>query len=311
VNDYEAMQRRRSFIVGVFVIIAIVAFFWLIIKFGDLPGIVSEVRSFEVNIQFPSAPGVQKDTPVRFCGYQVGRVSSVQEPSVRKDLDTQEYFFQVMVVASIDNQYYNKIPNIVEAKLMSRGFGSSYIELRVPRQEIPEGKFLTEGSLLQGSTGVSSEFFPEETQKKLEELITGVSKLIENTNEIIGSAENKANIKDALANIAAASKQAVDMMKQIQETAATAKTTIENTDVRVESLTKSLITTSDRLSEVMKHIDGIVDKIDRGEGTAGKLLNDGRLYEQLLEDSRQLDLVLKDLKTFLEQSKEKGLRIKF
>jgi phospholipid/cholesterol/gamma-HCH transport system substrate-binding protein len=61
----------------------------------------------------------------------------------------------------------------------------------------------------------------------------------------------------------------------------------------------------------MKHIDGIVDKIDRGEGTAGKLLNDGRLYEQLLEDSRQLDLVLKDLKTFLEQSKEKGLRIKF
>jgi phospholipid/cholesterol/gamma-HCH transport system substrate-binding protein len=81
--------------------------------------------------------------------------------------------------------------------------------------------------------------------------------------------------------------------------------------VRVESLTKSLITTSDRLSEVMKHIDGIVDKIDRGEGTAGKLLNDGRLYEQLLEDSRQLDLVLKDLKTFLEQSKEKGLRIKF
>ena len=304
------MQRRRSFIVGVFVLIAIVAFFWLIFKFGDLPGIVSEIKSFEVNIQFPSAPGVQKDTPVRFCGYQIGRVSSVQEPMVRKELDTGEYLFQVLIVVSIDNQYYNKIPNIVEAKLMSRGFGSSYIELRVPRQEILEGKFLTEGSLLQGSTGVSSEFFPEETQKKLEALITGVSKLIENTNEVIGSAENKANIKDALANIAAASKQAVDMMKQIQETAAMAKTTIENTDVRIESLTKSLITTSDRLGEVMKHIDGIVEKIDRGEGTAGKLLNDGRLYEQLLEDSRQLDLVLQDLKAFVEQSKEKGLPIK-
>jgi phospholipid/cholesterol/gamma-HCH transport system substrate-binding protein len=311
VNDYEAMQRRRSFIVGVFVIIAAIAFFWLIFKFGDLPGIVSEIKSFEVNIQFPSAPGVQKDTPVRFCGYQIGRVSNVQEPMVRKDLDTGEYLFQVLVVASIDNQYYNKIPNIVEAKLMSRGFGSSYIELRVPRQEIAEGKFLTEGSLLQGSTGVSSEFFPEETQRKFDELIKGISKLVDNTNEVVGSAENKANIKDALANIAAASKQAVDMMKQITDAAEASKTTFQNTDVRIESLTKSLVATSDRLSEVMKHVDEIVEKINNGEGTAGKLINDGRLYEQLLEDSRQLDLVLKDLKTFLEQSKEKGLRIKF
>ena len=274
------MQRRRSFIVGVFVLIAIVAFFWLIFKFGDLPGIVSEIKSFEVNIQFPSAPGVQTDTPVRFCGYQIGRVWSVQEPMVRKDLNTGEYLFQVLIVVSIDNKYYNKIPNIVEAKLMSRGFGSSYIELRVPRQEILEGKFLTEGSLLQGSTGVSSEFIPEETQRKLDELIKGISKLVDNTNEVVGSEENKANIKDALANIAEASKQAVDMMKQIQETAAAAKTTVQNTDERIESLTKSLITTSDRLGEVMKHIDGIVEKIDRGEGTAGKLLNDGRLYEQ-------------------------------
>jgi phospholipid/cholesterol/gamma-HCH transport system substrate-binding protein len=310
VNDYEAMQRRRSFIVGVFVIIAAIAFFSLIYKFGDLPGIVSEIKSFEVNIQFPSAPGVQKDTPVRFCGYQVGRVSKVLEPDVRKDLNTQEYLFQVLVVASIDNQYYNKIPNIVEAKLMSRGFGSSYIELRVPRQEFAEGKFLTQGSLLQGSTGVSSEFFPEETQRKFDELIKGISKLVDNTNEVIGSAENKANIKDAISNIAEASKQAVDMMKQIQDAAAAAKTTIENTDVRIESLTKSLITTSDKLSEVMKHLDGIVEKINRGESTMGKLINDGRLYEQLLEDSRQLDLVLKDIKAFVEQSKEKGLPIK-
>jgi phospholipid/cholesterol/gamma-HCH transport system substrate-binding protein len=310
VNDYEAMQRRRSFIVGVFVIIAVAAFFWLIFKFGDLPGIVSEVKSFEVNIQFPSAPGVQKDTPVRFCGYQIGRVSRVQEPMVRKDLDTGEYLFQVLVVASIDNQYYNKIPSIVDAKLMSRGFGSSYIELRVPRKEIAEGKFLTEGSLLQGSTGVSSEFFPEETQRKLDELIKGLSKLVENTNEVVGSAENKANIKESLANITAASKQAVDMMKQIQDAAATAKTTVQNTDVRIEQLSKSLVEASDRLSEVLKHVDSIIEKMDGGEGTAGKFINDGRLYEQLLEDSRQLDLVLKDLKAFVEQSKEKGLPIK-
>ena len=66
------MQRRRSFIVGIFVIVAIFAFFWLIFKFGDLPIFVSEIKSYAIRIQFPNAPGVQRDTPVRFCGYQIG-----------------------------------------------------------------------------------------------------------------------------------------------------------------------------------------------------------------------------------------------
>jgi phospholipid/cholesterol/gamma-HCH transport system substrate-binding protein len=60
----------------------------------------------------------------------------------------------------------------------------------------------------------------------------------------------------------------------------------------------------------MAHLESVLDKINNGEGTAGKLVNDGRLYEQLLEDSRQLELVIKDLKAFVEQSKEKGLPIK-
>jgi phospholipid/cholesterol/gamma-HCH transport system substrate-binding protein len=78
----------------------------------------------------------------------------------------------------------------------------------------------------------------------------------------------------------------------------------------MERLTNSLVGTSDKLSEVMTHLEGILDKVNSGEGTAGKLVNDGRLYEQLLEDSRQLEMVIKDLKSFMEQSKQKGVPIK-
>jgi hypothetical protein len=60
----------------------------------------------------------------------------------------------------------------------------------------------------------------------------------------------------------------------------------------------------------MTHLESVLEKINRGEGTAGKFVNDGRLYEQLLEDTRQLDLVLKELKSFVAESKEKGLPIK-
>jgi phospholipid/cholesterol/gamma-HCH transport system substrate-binding protein len=297
--------------VGVFVIIAFIAFFWLIFKFGDLPGIVSEIKSFEIRIQFSSAPGVQKDTPVRFCGYQIGRVSDVTEPQVIKDLNTGRFYFQVVVNASIDNQYFKKIPAIAEAKLMTRGLGSSYIELQVPQKEAYEGPFLAEGSLLQGSTGMASDFFPEETQKKLDEMITGIAAFVNNANDIIGDTENKANIKAAMTNLADASRQATEVMKEIKELSAAGKTTLQNADARMERLSVSLVETSDKLGEVLSHLEGVVDKINNGEGTAGKLLNDGRLYEQLLEDSRQMELLLKDMRSFMAESKEKGLPIKW
>jgi len=295
--------------VGVFVIVAVVAFFWLIFKFGDLPVLISEIKSYEVKIQFPSAPGVQKDTPVRFCGYQIGTVTDVKSPNVLQDKNTKQWYHQTLVIISVENQFKD-IPDIVEAKLMTRGLGSSYIELSIPPVDVREGKFLVEGSLLQGSSGVTSEFFPAESQKKLDDLITGISAFVKNSNDVIGDAENKANLKAALANLADASQQAGDAIRQLKEAAATGKTMLQNADTRTAQLTTSLITTSDKLGEVMTNLDSILTKVNDGEGTAGKLVNDGRLYEQLLEDSKQLHLVLQDLRSFVAQSKEKGIPLK-
>jgi phospholipid/cholesterol/gamma-HCH transport system substrate-binding protein len=296
-------------VVGLFVIVAFIAFFWMVFKFGDLPVFVSEIKSYEVKIQFPTAPGVQKDTPVRFCGYQIGTVTDVKPPNVLQDRNTKQWYHQTLVIISIENQFKD-IPDIVEAKLMTRGLGSSYIELSIPPVDVREGKFLVEGSLLQGSSGVTSEFFPAETQKKLDELIVGISMFVKNSNDVIGDAENKANLKAALANLADASQQAGDAIRQLKETAAVGKTMLQNADTRTAQITASLMTTSDKLGEVMTNLDSILAKVNDGEGTAGKLVNDGRLYEQLFEDSKQLHLVLLDLKSFVAESKEKGIPLK-
>lgn len=308
-SDYEKTQKKLSFVVGVFVIVALVAFFWMIFKFGDLPSFVGEMKSYKVRVQFPMAPGVQRDTPVRFCGYQIGRVTKVEPPTVMQDRNTGEYYHQTAVVLSIENAYDN-IPAAVEAKLMTRGLGSSYIELRVPAMQTGEGKFLRDGSLLQGSTGMTSEFFPEESQKKLDELISGIVNFVNNANDIVGDPNNKTNLRTSLANLAKASDEATAAMKELRELAVSGKTTLQNADGRMERLTTSLVTTSDKLSSVVTRLDEVLAKINEGEGTAGKLVNDGRLYEQMLEDARQLELALQDIKSFVEQSREKGVPIK-
>ena len=293
-SDYETAQRRRNIIVGIFVIVAVCAFFWLIFKFGDLPVFVSEWKSFGVRVQFPMAPGVQENTSVRFCGYQIGRVTKVEPPKVLKDLNTGQFYHQTVVVLNIERKY-DDIPADVDVKLMTRGLGSSYIELKLKHFDVmePTGESLVAGSLLQGSTGMTSEFFPEESQEKLAKLVDGLSTLINNANDIIGDPNNKENFKMILANLSEATNHAEQTVKQFQEFVAAGTTT------------------SEELTKAVTELRIILDKVNNGQGSLARLVNDGRFYENLLENTQQLQVLLEDLTSFIAEVNEKGLRSKW
>ena len=296
-SDYETTQRRRNTIVGIFVFVAVASLVWLIYKFGDLPTKISQISSFEIFVQFPSAPGVQKDTPVRFCGYQIGRVTAVMPPEPRYEIQngnqTNRKYHQTVVVISINKKYVN-IPINSQVKLMTRGLGSSYIEIKapIPDPNEPVTKFFADKSLVQGSTGVTSEFFPEESQQKLDELVKGLVKLIDNANEVIGDQQNKDNIKKTLANLSSASEQATVTLKEFQKFSTTA------------------IVMSEELTKTVTKLHVILEKINSGQGTAAKLVNDGKLYEDLLENMQQLQLLLQDIKSFVAEFRAKGIKVK-
>ena len=292
-SDYETTQRKRNIVVGMFVLASMLALVWLIYKFGDLPVFVSGLKSFAVKVQFPRAPGVEENTSVRFCGYQIGRVTDVEPPKVLKDLNTSRFYHQTSVVLSIDREY-DSIPADVEVKLMTRGFGSSYIELKLKRFDVnePTGEFLVNGSLLQGSTGMTSEFFPVESQEKLDELVDGLSTLINNANDILGDEANKENLKRALANLSDASKQATQALKEFQEFSAAGTNA------------------SEELSKMVAQLRVILEKIDSGQGTAAKFISDGRLYENLLENTQEMQVLLQELRSFIAESRDKGMPIK-
>ena len=70
-----------------------------------------------------------------------------------------------------------------------------------------------------------------------------------------------------------------------------------------------IILASEALEASLSEIRQVIAKIDSGEGTAGKLVNDGRLYENLLESSQELKMLLVQLKEWVGKAKEEGLDI--
>jgi len=270
--------------------------------FGDFPTYFNKARSFQVFVQFRTAPRVDKGTPVRFCGYAIGSVIKVMAPTVRAEITkdngektdknngekTERKYHQAVVILGIRNKYAN-IPSDVEVKLMMRGLGSSYIEFRVDPNS-KEKKFLVDGMWLQGSTGMTSEFFPEESQEKLDKLIDTMKAALDNVNEVIGDPNSQEYAKKILADVSDVTGQAKQTLKEL-----------ENFFVAGTGV-------SDELSKTVAEMRKILEKVNNGEGTAARFVSDGKLYEGLVDDTKQLEMLLQDLRSLVKKIREKGLR---
>ncbi len=79
-------------------------------------------------------------------------------------------------------------------------------------------------------------------------------------------------------------------------------------DANIEKLVIAMVGTSEELSKAISQLRLILEKVNTGQGTAAKFLNDGRFYENLLEDTQQLRALLEDLRSLVDKVKEKGLR---
>ncbi|MBE0536912.1 MAG: MCE family protein [Phycisphaerae bacterium] len=318
--DYNTRQRRRNMIVGGFVLIAFCCFIWLVFIFGELPVAVSRFRSFRVLVNFPNAPGVQENTPVKYCGYQIGRVIGISPPFLFTEPETGRRYHQVKVTLAIDRKF-TTIPVNADVLLMRRGLGSAFIEFEFdPDQQI--AGFLKDEDVLQGEMGTSSEFFPKEVQAKIEDLVDAVGSLAESANAIIGDADNQVNIKAAVANVKTATEEAAETLRsfrglserggaRMDETATKANEALEALKTLADTGTARVDDVGEQLAATIADIRRITLKINEGEGSAGKLVNDGRLYENLLDSSQELELALEQLKKLVAEAREDGLRIKW
>ena len=100
-----------------------------------------------------------------------------------------------------------------------------------------------------------------------------------------------------LANVTAATKQATMTLKSIQDFS--------------DNGSDAIVTSAEQLNNILVEFNKVLVKLNEGDGSAAKLLNDGRLYENLLDSSQELQMALDQLKKLAAEAREKGIKIKW
>ena len=291
---------KREVKIGIFAVVMIVAA-WAGIRF--LQGLDIFSRNAVYYAVYDQVSGIQAASPIMLKGVKVGTVTGISFDPRRSD--------NVVLQFTIKRQY--RIPTDSEAKIFSDGFmGGKAIEIVYGKasEYLEKGDTLrsVRGLDLMDMAGSELEFF----KQKISQVTADLSRTLNNLNLLMES--NTQSINGTLRHLDAMTGDLADLLdaeKQNLELAVENLTTFaemlgENAP-RVDSMMGNLnrITTdladagfARDLSDAVGEVNALLGRIQEGEGTVGRLLNDEALYESLTRASDNLASLLADLEQY-------------
>jgi len=282
------MKRRDEVSVGALFIITIVlglgGTLW--IARGGLS------RGYEMYAKFPWGAGLKVGQPVLLAGVNIGFVNDV-------DLDPNG---TLLVKMSIKKDY--RIPINTTATVAANGiFGDQLIALtpvRATTQSMPEKDTIPTGISAAGIADLVAK--GDSITKNVNVLTASLrSQFVDSggIREIRGLVKDMSKLMAQVANVAAhQDKELTATQVQVRKLLAIVDSAkIDSTLVNVRSASANLEKLSRNIDSTRLAVNGLINKVNNGDGSIAKLLNDkGETYGRLNNILASLDSLVADIK---------------
>lgn len=303
------MKYKREISIGLVFIVALALFIW---GFNYLKGFNLLKDQRMLYAVYDRVSGLSRANPVLINGLKVGQVSDIYfNPDFSGD---------IIVEITIESQIpipKNSIALIYSSDLM----GSKAINLQLGN----DTAFVMNGDTLATNVEASlKEAVNQQIQPlkaKAEELILSIDSVVTVIKEIFNEKAKQnltrslASIEETFRNLESASHNLDQMvaaektrlgeimqnLETITGTISENKENIDNILTNFSALSDSLARaeipqTFSNINRVVGDVAEIADKINRGEGTIGMLINDDKLYRDLQKSADQLQLLMEDIR---------------
>ena len=302
------MKLTREIKTGILVVVTIGVFIY---GFNFLKGTDIFSSRDTYYAVYPEISGIVEANPVQVNGFKVGRVKKIEL------LDTSG---RLLVTMSISDQRLRITKGTVARIVSSDLLGAKAIELVLGKSNAYAKNGDTLASEIDPSLQQSVEGAIKPLKDKAEKLIASIDSIMvvvqavfdKNTRENLSKSFD--NIKHALETFDHTSMRLDTMMAE-------ERTKISVIFSKVESIASNLAANNDNISNALKNfsslsdtlakarlsktienanialasIANVMDKINKGEGSAGLLIKDDKLYKNINASSASLDSLLIDM----------------
>jgi phospholipid/cholesterol/gamma-HCH transport system substrate-binding protein len=305
---------KRNWIVGLVVLLGLGIVGWMILLFAGRLGILFAPPGIPITMTADRADGVSDGSELRYLGQPVGRVLKV---ILQPEAQTVE------ISAEVNKQ--PPLPANLQALIQAQSaFGSAAaITLQVVGSK-PAGT-LAAGAHLQATYATGSGLVPKEiTQiaedlhrqqliQHLDETVVSIreqsvraGELLGAMQQLIGDQKMRQDLQTAVTNIKTASESASRVGQNLEKFSGNLQHVSDQTSATMSEVRVAAV----RLGSVLDHFDSIATKMDQGKGTAGMLINDPKLYQGLVDSTKQLNATIADLQRVVQQWEQEGVTLK-
>ncbi len=242
--------------------------------------------------------GLQPGTQVSINGFNVGNVNNITFKNRSGDL---------LVTFSVDSNF--EFSKNSTAELYDTGIiGGKGIQINPVFDGAP---FAQSGDTLlsnikPGLTDLLQQKLAP-LQSKIEGAVSNADSLLINFNEVLDE-ETKRSLRESIKGLNVTVQSFQSSAATLNTILADNKTKLDSSITNINTITTNFSVLSDSIAQVgltntirnleatISNLDKMLAKIEQGEGTLGKLVNNEELYNNLTEASKELDLLLQDFR---------------
>jgi phospholipid/cholesterol/gamma-HCH transport system substrate-binding protein len=279
---------------AVLVIASIVLFIW---GYSYLKGTDLLLKYKILHAQYDNVEGLTVSAPVTISGLNIGKVSKITIDNATG---------KVNVEMQINSDFPIRKSSIAEIYAPSP-IGGKQIAI-LPGKD---GAITVSGDALHASNklGLTDEVAKQivPLKDKISKLLDNANVMLENVNQVL-DAKSKDNLKTSIENLNETLAQFKEASGQINIILADNKTKINSSMNNIDKMTsnfskisdslekQNLAQTIENLQSTLANVDKMMADLQSGKGTMGKMLNDDALYSNLNKSSKELELLLQDLR---------------
>jgi phospholipid/cholesterol/gamma-HCH transport system substrate-binding protein len=270
-NLPKPVSRRESVAwVGVFLILGLVALLGILFAMTE-PAMFR--GRYIISSVLTNAGGMRRGDAVQMRGVPIGRVMSLEIAPQG-----------VTMRLEIEGNY--KIPRDSHLEIKSGGLMQGMVADVVPGSATD---YLRNGDVIQGSSGMGLGDLTANLNAQAQEILQRAQSLLSEDN--IGNiSQSTGQLRTLLtqlnATVGEQRKQIGDLTASLRRSSeglekVTAGPELDRSMKRIDEMTNRMNEVSTSLQSSSKQLEGIMARMDRGEGTLGKLSRDAALYDNL------------------------------
>ncbi|MBU2549060.1 MAG: MCE family protein [Proteobacteria bacterium] len=258
--------------VGIFVLIGLVLFVYMGYRIGGFD--LTQQKRYEVSAIFDTASGLKVGVPVQVAGIEIGTVGSIGlagsrarvimllDPGVALPLDSQAV---IRTSGVLGDKYIEMVPGTEGAPILKNG--DKIIQTRTPAEV---------DQLITRISEISDDI--KRVTASLSEVFGGP----EGTQDMRKVLSNLREMSDSLATIVRDNNEQINrMVSNLSDFSADLKQMSAANKGNINAIFTSFRKTSEQMGRTIASLQDITEKINQGQGSIGRLVNDDTTVKDL------------------------------